>query len=317
MSYNQYPSNMKVQNNGWKLLVFGAFMFGFGALVGGIVGVFVFIRITGGTGEPSTPISAPTLSIQNLVTPTEIVQSLSNIEPTLTLQPNSTPQFQPATSPTTIPPQPVRIIPTATLVQPTVIRPTDTLVPPTPTNSPPRLFRIVSEESEARFSVFETFPLGTAIGRTNQVAGDIIVNFNNPSNSQIGEIRINVRTLKTDDPDRDRSIRCCVLLSAQDIYEFADFVPTAITGLPDRVQVGERVSFQVTGNLTLRGITRPVTFTVSLTLTSPSEIRAVADATVNRSDFGILNNSENGFDYHGVEESVSLSFDFVAREVVE
>lgn len=317
MSYNRYPSSMKVQNNGWKLLLFGAVMFGFGAIVGGIVGVFVFIRITGGTGEPSIPISAPTLSVQSIVTPTEIGQALSIVEPTLIPQPTTTPQFRPATSPTSTVPQPIRIIPSATFIKPTVVQPTATSIPPTPINAPPRLFRIVSDESEASFSVFETFPLGTAIGRTNQVAGDIIVDFNNPSHSQIGTIRINVRTLKTDDPDRDRSIRCCVLLSAQDIYEFADFVPTTITGLPDRVQVGERVSFQVSGNLTLRGVTRSVTFTVSLTLTSLTEIRAVADATVNRSDFGILNNSENGFDYHGVEETVSLSFDFVARQVEE
>lgn len=317
MTYNHYPSNMKVQNNGWKLLLFGTVMFGFGALVGGIVGVFIFIRITGGTGEPSIPISAPTLSVQSILSPTAVVQALTIDEPTVAPQPTATPQFRPATSPTNDNPQPVQIIPTATVVQPTALQPSATIVPLTPTDSPPRLFRIDSEESEAQFSVFETFPLGTAIGRTNQVAGDIIVDISNPSNSQIGTIRINVRTLRTDDPDRDRSIRCCVLLSAQDIYEFADFVPTTITGLPNRVQVGESVSFQVTGDLTLRGVTKPVTFTVSLTLTSLSEIRGVADTKVNRSDFGILNNSENGFDYHGVEESVSLSFDFVAREVIE
>lgn len=314
MSYERYPTSMKTQNNGWKLLLFGLVMFGFGAVVGGIVGVFVFIRITGGTGEPSIPISAPTLSVQSLATATEIMQAL--VEPTLTPE-LTPPQFQPVTSSTNDAPQPIHVIPTATSIQPTLVQPTATSVQPTTTNSPPQLFRIVSEESEARFSVYETFPLGTAVGRTNQVAGDILVDFNNPVNSQIGTIRINVRTLRTDDTDRDRSIRCCVLLSAQDAYEFADFVPTLITGLPEQVVVGQTIPFQVMGNLILRGVTKPVTFSVSLTLINPNEIRAVADATVNRSDFGILNDSENGFDYHGVEETVSLSFDFVARQVDE
>lgn len=316
MSYNRYQSNMTVKNNGWKLFIFGAVMFGIGMIVGGIVGVFIFIRITGGSGEPSIPVSAPTLSVQSILTPTDSDEA-NIVEATHTTGINSSPEFQPAISPTSDISQPIRIVPTATFVEPTDIQPTATLLQPTLTTSPPRLFRIVSEESEVSFSVFETFPLGTAVGRTNQVAGDVIVDFNNPSNSQIGTIRINVRTLRTGDSDRDRSIRCCVLLSAQDIYEFADFVPTIITGLPTNVQIGQSISFQVTGNLTLRGVTKPVTFNVSLTLTSPSEIRAVADATVNRTDFGILNNSENGFDYHGVEESVSLSFDFVAREVVD
>jgi len=130
-------------------------MFGFGTLVGGIDGVFVFIRITDGTGELSILISAPTLSVQSIVTSTEIVQAMSSVEPTLTPQLTTTHQFQAATSPRTDNSQPVRIIPIATFV------------PSTPTNSPPRRFRIVSEESEARFSVFETFPLDTAIRHTN------------------------------------------------------------------------------------------------------------------------------------------------------
>jgi len=285
------------------LLVFGAVMFGFGALIGGIVSVFIFIRITGGTGEPSVPISAPTLSIQSETLPTENAQVADSVSPTLTPIPTEIISTSPASVA-----QEVIIVPTTTTIPATAVVPTASV-------SAQQLFRIVSAESEARFSVYETFPEGTAVGRTNQVAGDIIVDFNNPSSSQIGTIRINVRTLQTDDVDRDRSIRCCVLLSAQDIYEFADFVPTLITGLPEQIAIGQTVPFQVTGNLTLRGTTNPVTFSVSLTLVNASEIRAFADATVNRSDFGILNNSDNGFDYHGVEESVSLSFDFIARQV--
>ena len=181
----------------------------------------------------------------------------------------------------------------------------------------PQLFRIVSEESEARFSVYETFPEGTAIGRTDQIAGDIIVDFNNPSNSQLGTIRINLRTLQTDDPDRDRSIRCCVLLTARPEYEFADFVPTSIGELPSQVELGQPSSFQVTGDLTLRGVTRSVTFDVNLTVIDADVLQGFATTAVNRMDFSILNDADNGFDYHGVEEMVTLEFDFVARSVPE
>ena len=143
----------------------------------------------------------------------------------------------------------------------------------------------------------------------------MIVDFNNPANSQLGTIRINLRTLATDDFDRDSSIRCCVLLTSRPEYEFTDFVPTMITGLPDQVTIGQTVPFQVTGDLTLRGNTRSVIFDVSLTLNSATEIQGYATATVNRSDFGILNDAQNGFDYHGVEEEVTLEFTFVARAV--
>ncbi|MBZ0286738.1 MAG: hypothetical protein K8I30_03920, partial [Anaerolineae bacterium] len=41
-------------------------VFGIGALIGGVAGVFIFIQIAGGSGEPSAPISAPTLSLKTL-----------------------------------------------------------------------------------------------------------------------------------------------------------------------------------------------------------------------------------------------------------
>lgn len=286
----------RVRNDDWKIFIFALFFLGVGALIGGVVGVFLFIRITGGNATPSQPISAPTLSVETIILPTE------------------TP-FVGDTAPTIIP---TLIGNVATSdANAVVIIPSETPVPIQPTQSQPspQLFRIVPEESEARFSVFETFPLGTAVGRTNQIAGDVIVDFNNPANSQLGTIRINLRTLATGDFDRDSSIRCCVLLTGRPEYEFTDFVPTAITGLPDQVAIGQTVPFQVTGDLTLRGNTRSVTFDVSLTLSSTTEIQGFATATVNRSDYGILNDSENGFDYHGVEEEITLEFSFVARVV--
>lgn len=71
-----------MKNSLSKLLLF-VFIFGLGTVFGGIVSLFVFIRITGGTGEPSMPISAPKLSIDTIVTSTVIVQVVNTITPTL------------------------------------------------------------------------------------------------------------------------------------------------------------------------------------------------------------------------------------------
>lgn len=284
-----------VRNDNWRFIVFALFFMVIGGVIGAIVGIYSFIRITGGNATPSQPISAPTLSVETVILPSA-TPFVNDIEPTAVPTLIGNAQNQSNT---------IVITPTAI---PAVVEPTSPI-------AVPQLFRIVPEESEARFSVFETFPLGTAVGRTNQIAGDVIVDFNNPANSQLGTIRINLRTLATDDPDRDSSIRCCVLLTSRPEYEFTDFVPTAITGLPDQVTIGQTVPFQVTGDLTLRGNTRSVTFDVSLTLNSATEIQGYATATVNRSDFGILNDAQNGFDYHGVEEEITLEFTFVARAV--
>ncbi|MCK6580843.1 MAG: YceI family protein [Anaerolineae bacterium] len=275
-------------------IIVGVFLAGMliGAVIGGVGGVFVFIRVTGSNDQPSAPISAPTLSLDSLT----IVPTTAAVVSTV----------QPTTAPTT-----ASVVPSAThdmAAMSSVAMPTAV-----PVVLARQLFRISTSESVVRFAVDETIPPQTAVGTTNQIAGDFIIDFANPANSQLGVIRINLRTLRTDDPDRDNSIRCCVLLTAQDAYEFTEFVPTSVTGLPTQVSLGQTVDLQVTGNLSLRGVTRPVTFTVRMTLGSAEEIRGEATAFVNRSDFGILD--DDMLAYHGVAEQVRLEFDFVARAV--
>ena len=255
-------------------ILYSVIAFVVGAIVGGAVGIAIFLNVTGGSAEPSQAFSAPTLAPESFAAPAE------------------TPASEDQTGTTDN---------------------TDPTAEGSEAALEPVLYRIASAESEARFSVYETFPEGTAIGRTREIAGDVYVDFNIPSNSQLGTIRINLRTLVTDDPDRDKSIRCCVLLTARPEYEFADFVPTQIIGYPEQVAFGHPNELQITGNLTLRGVTQPVTFNVVLTVISPDELRGLATTTVRRSDFSIINDADNGFDYHGVAEEVALEFEFVAR----
>jgi polyisoprenoid-binding protein YceI len=290
-----------------KNLLYSLMLFGMGAIVGGFAGVFIFMYITGGSAQPSEPISAPSLSLESLNNENRTIEPAAK---TNLLAPTGAELNETITDPETE-------IDTESNEGTTSSSETEVIAISESTILSPQLFRIVSEESEARFSVYETFPEGTAIGRTDQIAGDIIVDFNNPSNSQLGTIRINLRTLQTDDPDRDRSIRCCVLLTARPEYEFTDFVPTSFSELPSKVEFGQAIAFQVTGDLTLRGVTRPVTFEVNLTGIDADTLQGFATATVNRTDFSILNDADNGFDYHGVENTVNLEFDFVARSVPE
>jgi polyisoprenoid-binding protein YceI len=174
------------------------------------------------------------------------------------------------------------------------------------------LFNIVPEESAVRFEIDEDLrgQRNTVIGRTNQVAGQIEVDFDNPAASRVGTIRINVRTLLTDDEFRNRAIRGQILLSARDEYEFGEFVPTSITGLPDEVTIGEPISFQVMGDLTLRGSTNPVTFDVTVTPVSETQLEGTASTVVDRTLYGMEIPSVPGV--ANVEEEVELYIDFVA-----
>jgi polyisoprenoid-binding protein YceI len=153
------------------------------------------------------------------------------------------------------------------------------------------------------------------IGATDQVAGDIIVDFDNPAASQVGELRINVRTIHTDSELRDRAIRTEILESRLDEYEFVSFVPTAITGLPDAISLDEEVGFQVTGDFTVRAITQSVTFDMTATMVTEERLDGVGTANITRDMYGLTIPDAPGV--ANVSNEITLEIEFTARMVDE
>lgn len=179
------------------------------------------------------------------------------------------------------------------------------------------IFRIDSEASEATFTLEEDL-MGTrttVIGRTTQVGGDIVLNFNNPSASEIGTIRINSRSFATDEEMRNRAIRNYILLSSQDDFEFIDFVPTELVGLPESIEIGETYSFDINGDLTIIGEINSVTFTVTVTIDSETQISGTASVNVIYENWGISIPRVPGV--ANVTEDVDLEISFVATVVTE
>jgi len=176
------------------------------------------------------------------------------------------------------------------------------------------LFRISTESSVARFILQEDLR-GTRIdvvGITNQIAGDIIVNLADPTQSQLGGIAINARTLETDNGFRNQAIRGQILRSAEAAYEFITFAPTSITGLPTESisGLGQSLTFQVVGDLTIIGNTRPVTFDVTVTLDTPEALSGTATTTILWADWGIRIPSVPSV--ANISNEVVLSLDFIA-----
>ena len=170
-------------------------------------------------------------------------------------------------------------------------------------------YQIIQEESQVRFSIDEILrgnPF-TAVGVTNQVAGELALDFDNKV-AQLGTVQVNARTLKTDSSFRDRAIKNEILDTAQ--YEYITFEPTAITGLPSTGAIGETFTFQITGNLTIRNITQEVAFDVTVTLVSLERLEGRASATVLRSDYQLVIPSVPSV--ADVSEQVLIEIDFVA-----
>ena len=149
----------------------------------------------------------------------------------------------------------------------------------------------------------------TVVGTTDQVAGQIALDFTDLSTAQVGEILINARTLVTDNNFRNRAIQNEILDTGE--YEFISFVPTAVNNLPASAAVGEEISFTIDGNLTIRDITEAITFEVVATAVSEAQISGTATATVLRDTYGLtipeVPNVAN------VENEVDLIINFVAN----
>ncbi len=173
------------------------------------------------------------------------------------------------------------------------------------------VYEIKSAESEVRFTLGEILRgVPTAvIGKTDQVAGQIALDFDDPTTAKVGTIQINARTLLTDNNFRNKAIRNRILFT--DAFEFITFEPTAVTGLPDSISEGDTVEFQITGDLTVRDRTNEVTFAVTATAVSPDRIEGTATTTVMRRNFNLQIPSVSGV--ADVDEEVILEIDFVAE----
>ena len=292
-----------------------------GIVVAGVAYLLVFI--TGGTGEASEPISAPQLSLPAATATPEPPAPTATTAPTPAATEAPTPAATPAPEPTaTAAPEPTATeapTPAATAAPTPTAAPTATeAATDAPDGGVPTsavLYRIVPEESEVRFEIDEILRGAPTlvVGTTNQVAGDFIVDFADLAASQLGRVRINVRTLRTDEERRDRAIRSRILESASDQYEFTTFEPVRLEGLPRSVELGQTVPFQIVGNLAIRDITREVVFDAELTVVAADRIEGTAVTTILRGDYSLT--IPNVPFVASVDEDVLLGISFVAVAV--
>jgi polyisoprenoid-binding protein YceI len=133
--------------------------------------------------------------------------------------------------------------------------------------APPVTVRLVvaPEGNEARYRVREQLAgvdlPNDAVGRTTAVTGVLVLDKTGAIVASQSEFTIDLSTLASDQARRDNYVRRNTLLTAE--YPRAVFVPTAVSGLTFPLPAAGEAKFQVVGNLTLRAVTRPVTWDVT------------------------------------------------------
>jgi polyisoprenoid-binding protein YceI len=191
---------------------------------------------------------------------------------------------------------------------PTAGQPTDPS--PEPAAAGVMVFAIQPSESEARFVIGEILAgqPNTVIGVNRQVQGQFSLDLSDPGASQIGALQIGAGGFVTDSNLRNRAINQFILESGA--HPVITFTPTSIGGLPEAVVVGQPAELEITGELTIRDITQPVTFTALVTLVAEGRLEGSASATIQRADFELAIPQVPRV--AGVDEQVILEFDFVA-----
>ncbi|MGE3269568.1 MAG: YceI family protein [Chloroflexota bacterium] len=173
------------------------------------------------------------------------------------------------------------------------------------------VFRIDQSASTAKFIIDEVLrgEPKTVIGETDQVAGQFAADLEDIDAARVGAIRINARTLSTDSDSRNRMLQNRILETQQ--HEFITFTPTRLVGLPDTVEVGQEVKFQMVGTLAIKGTEKEATFDVTMKPTADDRMEGTATTKVRYADWGI--SIPQVPSVTGVSDDVGLELNFVAK----
>jgi len=196
-------------------------------------------------------------------------------------------------APTQVAPSPAAIASSPAAVS---SAPTATATPPsktastTGTSSGGDVIRLVlvPENSEARFRVREQLAGANlpndAIGRTKDFTGTLVIKPDGSIVSSDSQFVVNMGTLVSDQPMRDNYLRGNVLQANQ--YPKAVFVPKQASGLPSPLPQSGSVTFKLTGDLTVRNVTQPVTWDVTAQVQG-NQVAAQAATALKFEDFSL------------------------------
>ena len=146
---------------------------------------------------------------------------------------------------------------------------------------------VLGEGTVARYMVEEVLAsqgFKVATGETSEVVGRIVFDADGAIVADESSIVIQAGTLKTDNDRRDRYVREQTLQTAN--YPEIIFRPTSAEGLPSPLsEAGGEVEFTLSGDLTIRDQTRPVTWDV--TAEFGDSITGLAVIDINFEQFGM------------------------------
>ena len=166
------------------------------------------------------------------------------------------------------------------------------------------------EASVVRFTIGEILAGqdNIVVGANTGVQGGGTLNLDDPPSSMLTEFLIDASGFATDSNLRNRAISQFILQAGQ--FPVISFQPASVAGIPNELTVGESVPLEITGGLTIRGITQEVTFVGQATLVQDGRVEGIASTTITRAHFDLTIPQVPRV--AGVDEGFDLEIEFVA-----
>jgi len=175
----------------------------------------------------------------------------------------------------------------------------------------PAHWEIVLAHSNASFTVRHLM-VSNVRGEFTKLAGGLDIVGNDPTTAKVS-VTIDAASVNTREPKRDDHLR------SADFFDVAKF-PT-LTFVSRKIESGGEGRLKVTGDLTIHGVTKEVTFDVD-SLTPPmkdpwggTRVGAHAAATIDRKEFGLVWNKalEAGGVLVGDDVKISIDVELVKK----
>ncbi len=169
----------------------------------------------------------------------------------------------------------------------------------------PTQWQIDPAHSAAHFSVRHLM-ISNVRGEFGKVSGNVVLDPSDLTKSTV-EVIVDATTIDTREPQRDEHLR------SADFFDVANH--PSITFRSKQIRAAGAGRFKVTGDLTIRGVTRAVTFDVdgpTPPVKDPwGNVRAGVSATakINRKDFGLVWNALTEAGGVVVGDEVSITFE--------
>lgn len=175
-----------------------------------------------------------------------------------------------------------------------------------------RNFVLISEESEAEYSINEILrgvPTHV-VGKSQSLSGNVLIETERDFEVVGGEIKLDAKSFKTAISARDNNVANLILKVNEEGNEFIVFKPATISGLEGDLVFNQDLPVEISGNLTIAGVTKTMTFVGTINWSDENTFSGVITSDLTYANFDL---ALPDFDFFtDVDEVAKLKISFKA-----